>query len=219
MIEGLPGATERTPGLRPRGVPAANREFAPALAGPIDANYVLGPGDLLVLVLTGDVERSQSFEVNREGFILIPQVGQVQVANLTLGQATELLYSRLGRVYSGIGRGPDARTRFQLSVGKIRAMQIYVSGDVARPGLYQVSGAGSVLSALYSAGGPTARGSFRKIEVRRGSELLGTVDLYDYLLRGHQQHQPAAHLGRRGVRPSAWPPGEDHRGDPAPCHL
>ena len=160
------------------------REFAPALAGPIDASYVLGPGDLLVLVLTGDVERSQSFEVNREGFILIPQVGQVQVGNLTLGQATDLLFTRLRRVYSGIGREPNARTRFQLSVGKIRAVQIYVSGDVARPGLYQVAGAGSVLSALYSAGGPTARGSFRKIEVRRGSELLGTVDLYDYLLRG-----------------------------------
>ncbi len=160
------------------------REFAPALAGPIDANYVLGPGDLLVLVLTGDVERSQSFEVNREGFILIPQVGQLQVANLTLGQATALLQTKLKRVYSGIGQGPEARTRFQLSVGKIRAVQIYVSGDVEKPGLYQVAGAGSVLSALYSAGGPTVRGSFRKIEVRRGSELLGTVDLYDYLLRG-----------------------------------
>jgi len=160
------------------------REFAPALAGPIDANYVLGPGDLLVLVLTGDVERALSLEVNREGFILVPQVGQVQVANLTLGQATELLYNRLHRVYSGIGRGPDARTRFQVSVGKIRSVQIYVSGYVMRPGLYQVAGSGSVLSALYSAGGPTARGTFRKVEVRRGNQLLGTVDLYDYLLRG-----------------------------------
>ena len=161
-----------------------SKEFAPALAGPIDPSYVLGPGDLLVLVLTGDVEKSSSLEVNREGYILIPQVGQVQVANLTLGQATDLLYSKLSRVYSGIGRTPTARTRFQLSVGKIRAVQIYVSGDVARPGLYQVAGAGSVLSALYSAGGPTARGTFRKVEVRRGTELLGTVDLYDYLLRG-----------------------------------
>jgi len=160
------------------------REFAPALAGPIDPGYVLGPGDLLVLVITGDVEKSQSMEVNREGFVMVQQVGQIQVANLTLGQATDLFYSRLARVYSGMGRGPNARTRFQLSVGKIRAVQVYVSGDVARPGLYQASGAGTVLSALYSAGGPTARGSFRKIEVRRGSELLGTVDLYDYLLRG-----------------------------------
>jgi protein involved in polysaccharide export with SLBB domain len=177
----------RGPGLEVFGLDVfrrRSREFAPALAGPIDPNYVLGPGDQLVLVITGDVERSQSFEVNREGFVLVPQVGQIQVANLTLGQATDLFASRLARVYSGIGRTPNARTRFQLSVGRIRAIQVYVSGDVARPGLYQVAGAGSVLSALYSAGGPTARGSFRKIEVRRGSTLLGTVDLYDYLLRG-----------------------------------
>ena len=159
-------------------------EFAPAYAGPIDPSYVLGPGDVLVLVLTGDVERSQTLEVSREGFIVIPQVGQVFVANETLGEVTDQLFTRLGRVYSGIGRGPNARTRFQLSVGKVRAIQVYVSGDVARPGLYQISGAGTVLSALYAAGGPTVRGTFRKVEVRRGSQLLGTVDLYDYLLRG-----------------------------------
>lgn len=177
----------RRPGLEVFGLDVfrrRSREFAPALAGPIDPNYVLGPGDQLVLVITGDVERSQSFEVNREGFVLVPQVGQIQVANLTLGQATDLFATRLARVYSGIGRTPNSRTRFQLSVGRIRAIQVYVSGDVARPGLYQVAGAGSVLSALYSAGGPTARGTFRKIEVRRGSTLLGTVDLYNYLLRG-----------------------------------
>ncbi len=88
-------------------------------------------------------------------------------------------------MYSGIGRGPNARTRFQLSVGKIRAVQLYVSGDVQRPGLYQVSGAGGVLSALYSAGGgprraaPSARSRFVE-----GRSCSGTVDLYDYLLRG-----------------------------------
>ena len=161
-----------------------SREFAPALAGPIDADYVLGPGDQLVLVLTGDVEKTQTMEVNREGFVLVPQVGQIQVANLTLGQATDLFYTRLARVYSGVSRSPNARTRLQLAVGKIRAIQVYVAGDVARPGLYQVASAGSVLSALYAAGGPTARGSFRKVEVRRGNQLIGTVDLYDYLLRG-----------------------------------
>ena len=177
----------KTKGLQVFGLDVFQRhskEFAPAFAGPIDPSYVLGPGDVLVLVLTGDVERSQTAEVSREGFIIIPQVGQVFVANQTLEQVTDQLYSRLSRVYSGIGRGPNARTRFQLSVSKVRAIQVYVSGDVARPGLYQVSGAGSVLSALYAAGGPTARGTFRKVEVRRASQLLGTVDLYDYLLRG-----------------------------------
>jgi protein involved in polysaccharide export with SLBB domain len=161
-----------------------SREFAPALAGPIDPSYVLGPGDVLVLLLTGDVERAHTLEVTREGFIFIPQVGQVFVANETLGQVTDQLYARLGRVYSGVRKGPNATTRFQLSVSKVRSVQVYVAGEVARPGLYAVSGSGTVLSALYAAGGPTENGSFRRVEVRRGTELLGTVDLYDYLLRG-----------------------------------
>src|SRR5205085_2198322 len=73
-------------------------QFEPNLAGPVDENYRLGPGDQLVLVLTGDVEASYSLDVTREGFIVIPQVGQVSVANLTLGQLRDVLYSRLGRV-------------------------------------------------------------------------------------------------------------------------
>ena len=161
-----------------------SREFAPALTGPIDPSYVLGPGDVLVLLLTGDVERAHTLEVNREGFIAIPQVGQVFVANETLGQVSDQLYGRLGRVYSGVRRGPNASTRFQLSVSKVRSVQVYVAGEVARPGLYSVSGSGTVLSALYAAGGPTTNAGFRKVEVRRGAELLGTVDLYDYLLHG-----------------------------------
>jgi protein involved in polysaccharide export with SLBB domain len=161
-----------------------SREFAPALAGPIDPSYVLGPGDVLVLLLTGDVERAHTLEVNREGYVVIPQAGQVYVANETLGQVTDQLYGRLGRVYSGVRRGPNASTRFQLSVSKVRNVQVYVAGEVTRPGLYSVSGSGTVLSALYVAGGPTENASFRKVEVRRGKELLGTVDLYDYLLQG-----------------------------------
>lgn len=160
------------------------RAFAPAFAAPVDPSYVLGPGDVLVLLLTGDVERAHTLEVNREGYIMIPQVGQLFVANETLGQVTDQLYGRLGRVYSGVRRGANATTRFQLSVSKVRSVQVYVAGEVAQPGLYTVSGSGSVLSALYASGGPTQNASFRKVEVRRGKELLGTVDLYDYLLHG-----------------------------------
>ena len=83
-------------------------QFQPAQAGPVDENYRLGPGDALVLILTGDVERSHTLEVTREGFVVIPQVGQVYVANLTLGQLEDQLYGRLGRVYSGVRRGPNA---------------------------------------------------------------------------------------------------------------
>jgi len=160
------------------------REFQPALGGPVDPSYVLGPGDQLVLILTGDVEQVNNLTVTREGFVVIPQVGQLYVANLTLGQLEEQLYSRLGRVYSGVRKGPNARTRFQLSISKLRTIQVYVTGEVQRPGAYQVSAGGSVLASLYAAGGPTDRGSLRRVEVKRGVKSVGALDLYDYLLRG-----------------------------------
>src|SRR5207249_8719750 len=86
-------------------------QFLPLLAGPVPADYKLGPADQLVLILTGDVELAYQLQVTREGFILIPQVGQVFVSNLTLDQLRDVLFARLGRVYSGV-RKTNATTRF-----------------------------------------------------------------------------------------------------------
>jgi len=158
--------------------------FEPSLFGPVDANYKLGPGDRLVLILTGDVEASETLDVTREGFVVIPQVGQLYVANLTLGQLEDLLYARLGRVYSGVRRGSRATTRFSVSVARLRSNQVFVLGEVERPGSYMVSSAGTAISALYAAGGPTANGSVRYVQIKRGDRVVSTMDLYDYLLRG-----------------------------------
>lgn len=158
--------------------------FDPNLTGPVDANYRLGPGDNLVLVLTGDVEAAYQLEVTREGFIVVPQVGQLFVNNLTLAQLEDLLYSRLGRVYSGVRRGPGATTRFSISPSRLRSNQIFVHGDVMRPGSHRISSAGTAMTALYAAGGPTDDGSLRNVEIRRGGRLVETLDVYDYLLRG-----------------------------------
>ncbi|MHB1223865.1 MAG: SLBB domain-containing protein [Gemmatimonadaceae bacterium] len=159
-------------------------EFDPNLAGPVDASYRLGAGDRLVLILTGDVEASYTLDVTREGFVVIPQVGQIYVNNLTLGELENLLFTRLGSAYSGIGRGNGATTRFSVSVASLRSNQVYVTGDVASPGSYRVSSTGTALTAIYAAGGPTANGSLRQVQVRRGDRLVATLDVYDYLLRG-----------------------------------
>jgi polysaccharide biosynthesis/export protein len=162
----------------------ATTRFQPAQSGPVDENYRLGPGDMLVLILSGDVELTHTLEVNREGFVVIPQVGQVHVSNLTMRELEDVLYTRLGRVYSGVRRSPNARTRFIVTVARLRNIQVYVAGDVLRPGAYQMSAAGTVLTGLYAAGGPTESGSFRRIVVRRGNSVVDTVDAYDYLLYG-----------------------------------
>lgn len=174
---------------------SSNSLFEPNLGGPVDDNYRLGPGDELVLVLTGDVEQAYTLDVTREGFIVIPSVGQLSVANLTLEQLRALLYTRLGKAYSGVKRGPGATTKFDVSIARLRTNQIYVVGEVARPGSYQVASSGTVLSALYAAGGPTEIGSFRRIDVRRGGKLIDSLDLYDYLLRGDNTHDARLQTG------------------------
>lgn len=159
-------------------------QFRPNVDGPVDAGYRLGPGDNLVLILTGEVERADELVVTREGFVVIPDVGQVNVANLTLAQFEDLLYTRLGRVYSGVRKGSGATTNFSVSVSKLRTVAVTVAGDVTSPALYSLSSAGTVLNALYHAGGPSERGSMRRIEVRRAGRTVATFDVYDYLLRG-----------------------------------
>src|SRR5688572_14053621 len=158
--------------------------FDPNLSGPVDANYRLGPGDRLALILTGDVSQAYTLDVTREGFIVVPQAGQIYVNNLTLGQLEDILYSRLGRVYSGVRRGPGATTRFSINVARIRRIQVYVVGDVLQPGSYSISSASTALTALYSARGPTDNGSMRNVQIKRAGKVVEVLDVYDYLISG-----------------------------------
>jgi protein involved in polysaccharide export with SLBB domain len=158
-------------------------QFLPLLSGPVPPDYKLGAGDQLVLILTGDVEISHALLVTREGFMLIPQVGQVFVSNLTLDQLRSVLYTRLSRVYSGVRR-TNPTTHFDVSVANVRANQVYVTGEVNQPGAYQISSLGTALTALYAAGGVTDRADVRRVLIRRTGQVVDTLDLYDYLLSG-----------------------------------
>jgi len=189
-------------GLRPTsrvfGVDAFRRsttQILPLLSGPVPPDYHLGAGDQLVLILTGEVEQTYPLVVTREGFVLIPQLGQVYVANLTLDQLRQTLYDRLSKVYSGVRRSAGARTKFDVAVANVRVNQVYVVGEVSQPGTYQISALGTVMTALYAAGGPTERGNPRQIEVRRSGKVVATVDLYDYLLHGETQNDVRLETG------------------------
>jgi polysaccharide export outer membrane protein len=170
-------------------------QFDPNLAGPVDGSYKLGAGDQLVLLLTGEVELAHRLDVTREGFVFIPQVGQLHVANLTVQQLEDVLYGALGRVYPGVRRGANATTRFSVNVARLRSLQVFVAGDVTRPGSYRVSATGTALTALYAAGGPTPNGSLRRVEIRRAGKLVDALDVYDYLLRGDASHDPRLESG------------------------
>ncbi len=179
--------------------------FQPVLSGPVPPSYKVGPGDVLVLVLTGDVELTHQLEVTREGFILIPQVGQLFLNGLSMEQLSRALRDRLGRSYSGIRTGT---TRFDVTIARLRTNQVFVIGEVVQPGAYQLASVATTLNGLYAAGGLTDRANLRGIQVRRNGDVVSTLDLYDYLLRGDTKNDVVLEQGDvvfvpvRGVRAS-----------------
>ena len=156
-------------------------QFQPLLSGPVPDDYVLGPDDEMVLILTGEVQFAEELVVTREGFVVVPDVGRITVANLTMAEARILFRNRLADSYSGITRG----TVFvDLTITQLRTIQIYVTGEVAQAGAYQIASVATVTNALYAAGGPTELASLRDIKVRRRTGEDVSLDLYPYLLNG-----------------------------------
>jgi polysaccharide biosynthesis/export protein len=156
-------------------------QFEPSLSGPLPPNYRLGVGDRFMLVFTGDFERTEELAVTPGGWVVVKDAGQITAANLTFDQFRSTLATRLGRVYSGISAGT---TRFDILPSRVGTNQIFVLGDVKAPNSYQISRLGTVLTALYAAGGPTEKGDARSIDVQRNNRVIATVDLYDYLTTG-----------------------------------
>ena len=159
----------------------ASSQFQPLLSGPVPDSYLVGPGDQLVLIVTGEIELVQELPVTREGFLLVPDVGRISVANLTMAELRILLRDRLANSYSGITRG----TVFvDVTITQLRTIQIYVTGEVTQAGAYQLASVATVTNALYAAGGLTVMGSLREIKVQKRSGVEVSLDLYPYLLNG-----------------------------------
>ena len=159
----------------------ASSQFQPLLSGPVPDSYVLGPDDQILIILSGEVELTQESVVTREGFVVVPNVGRISVANLTMANLRILLRDRLSNSYSGITRGTVS---VDVTITQLRTIQVYVTGEVTQAGAYQLASVATVTNALYAAGGPSARGSLREIRVRKRSGDVVTLDLYPYLLEG-----------------------------------
>ncbi len=150
--------------------------FAPIDRVPVTADYVIGPGDEILLRVWGQINLDLALPVDRAGFIYIPQVGNVSVSGMQFKQLPDYLRSQLERVFRN----------FDLSVnmGKLRSIQIYVVGHARRPGTYTVSSLSTLVNALFASGGPSSRGTMRGVQLKRGAQVVVDLDLYDLLLRG-----------------------------------
>jgi protein involved in polysaccharide export with SLBB domain len=143
---------------------------------PAGPDYVLGPGDGLVLNLWGSTSQRLNRTVDRQGQLALPEAGTVTVAGETIAQAQELIQKALGEQFKS--------ARVEISLARLRTVRVYVVGDVQRPGAYDISSLSTPMNALHEAGGPTSNGSLRTIRQYRGKELVREVDLYDFLLHG-----------------------------------
>lgn len=162
----------------------------------VPPDYVLAPGDEVQLLLWGTVDAELRLPVDRTGRISIPRIGAVMVAGTRYADLPATIERRVAQVFRN----------FQLSVslGQLRSVRVYVTGFAERPGAYTVSSLSTIVNALLRAGGPSAAGSFRHIQLRRGKEVVTTFDLYDLLLRGDKtadrvvQADDVIHIGPVG---------------------
>lgn len=165
--------------------------FEPVLNVATPSSYVLGPGDELVLTVWGETKLNYQLTVNRDGNLMVPEVGPINATGQSIQQFRDRLLRRMTSAYSGLKNGaPGANTFLDVSLGKLRTIQIFVLGEVTRPGGYLVSSLSTAFQALFLAGGPTVNGTLRDVKVMRTGETLPTIDFYDYLIKGDKTKDP-----------------------------
>ncbi|MDX1740127.1 MAG: SLBB domain-containing protein, partial [Rhodothermales bacterium] len=161
--------------------------FEPNPVGPVDDGYLVGPGDELRLSVWGAAEFQYDITVDREGRVFIPNVGQLTVAGRRLDALRRDMRNSLSRSYAGLTSDPPS-VFMDLTLTRLRPVQVFVLGEVARPGGYTISSYSTAFNVLYSVGGPLTSGSLRSVRVVRNGRVLGDVDIYNYLLKGYDDN-------------------------------
>ncbi len=144
-------------------------------------NYHLGPGDEVVIDIWGASEDHLRQTISPEGSIMITQLGPVYLNGLTIDDAAKHIRKSFAQKYAGVG---DSETEIQVTLGKVRTIQVNLMGEVATPGTYRLSPFSTVFHALYRAGGINDIGSMRNIQVLRNNKKIAGIDIYDYLFEG-----------------------------------
>ncbi|HEY3296731.1 MAG TPA: SLBB domain-containing protein [bacterium] len=162
----------------------AGKDLAtPAEVGPVDPGYLVSSGDALMLTLWGEVEYQYQLEVSKEGDILIPSVGQVFVAGTELKDLKDQLRNYLSKFYAGLAGNPPT-VFLDVTMSNLRGSQIYIMGEIERPGSYTLSSYATAFNAMYTIGGPKLTGSLRDVRILRDGHVTANIDLYDYLVKG-----------------------------------
>lgn len=156
-----------------------NLTFQPASNIATPANYVIGTGDMVTINIWGASQESIEAEVTSDGYVVVDGVGPIRLAGLSVANANKLLAGKLGQYYNDCD--------IQLSLTEARSIQVQVMGEVVNPGTYTLSSLSTAFNALYTAGGISKIGTLRDIKVYRDGKLIGSIDVYDYILNGNSR--------------------------------
>jgi polysaccharide biosynthesis/export protein len=148
--------------------------FAPLENAPVPANYVIGPGDEILVTGWGQINVDLDLFVERNGTVNIPRIGTVNVAGLKYQDLVPTLKTAFGRVFRNF--------ELTATLGQLRSIQVFVVGQARRPGTYTVSSLSTLVTAIFAAGGPSSSGSMRSIQLKRDNRLVVDFDLYDLLI-------------------------------------
>lgn len=153
---------------------------------PVPFNYVIGPGDEVRILLWGRMSAQLELVVDRDGKITIPDIGPVYVAGMTFDQMSKHLITMAEQIVG---------TKIDISMGSTRTIPVFVLGDVERPGNYTIGALATMTDALMLAGGPSAIGSMRQVELRRHGKMISKFDLYDLFLKGDKSRDAVLQAG------------------------
>ena len=154
----------------------APTSFMPAIDIPIPSEYVMGPGDNIIIQLYGKENLSHALTINREGEIQFPKLGPIVVAGLSFTQVKSLITDTIDEQMIGV--------KASVTMGALRSIRIFILGEATLPGSYTVNSLSTMTNALFASGGISTMGSLRNIQLKRGGQLVTTLDLYDLLLKG-----------------------------------
>ncbi|GAA4096925.1 SLBB domain-containing protein [Mucilaginibacter panaciglaebae] len=161
----------------------ADLNFKPDFSIATPKSYVLGPGDQVIVILTGLNETTLQPKISPDGNLLLPYAGLVYLNGFTIEQATSIIKAKMAKVYPALRSG---QTQLAINLGSTRSIHVTVNGEAHTPGNFTVSSFTTLFNVLYNAGGPNNNGSLRYIELIRNNKLYKTVDLYDFLQNGIQ---------------------------------
>ncbi len=174
-----------------------DRRYEPLSNLPVPGQYVVGPGDDIDLKIWGTSDLTVRLSVDRDGHIIIPKIGPVMVAGTRTDQLEALLKSRVGKVLNNF--------ELSASLGRLKAIQIYVVGHARRPGMHTVSGLSTLVNALFESGGPSETGSLRRIQLVRQGKTISNLDMYPFIQNGHAEGDVALLNGDVLVIPATGP--------------